>query len=76
MEVLMNTKNGNFIGNFLRQARRAHNLNQQQVAEYLGFAHRSQVSKIEKGDLKLSAEHLLMLARLLDLDLNALVKNS
>ena len=59
----------------LRQARRAHNLSQQQVADYLGFAHRSQVSKIEKGQLELSARHLLMLARLFDLDLNAL-KNS
>ena len=60
----------------IRQARRAHNLSQQQVADHLGFAHRSQVSKIEKGDLELSATNLLKLARLLDLDLNELVKNS
>ena len=60
----------------LRQARRAANLSQQQVADYLGLATRSQVSKIEKGDLELSAKNLLKLARLLDLDLNELVKNS
>ena len=60
----------------LRRARRARNLTQQQIADHLGFAHRSQVSKIEKGDLELSAKNLLKLARLLDLDLNELVKNS
>jgi transcriptional regulator with XRE-family HTH domain len=56
----------------LRQARRARNLNQQEVADYLGFAHRSQVSKIEKGQLELSAKNLLKLANLLNLDLNSL----
>ena len=60
----------------LRQARRDANLTQQQVADYLGFAHRAQVSKIEKGDLELSAKNLLKLALLLDLDLNTLIKNS
>ena len=60
----------------LRQARRNANLSQQQVADYLGLATRSQVSKIELGQREVSAKHLLMLARLLDLDLNELVKNS
>jgi transcriptional regulator with XRE-family HTH domain len=65
----------NNLPTLIRQTRRARNLTQQQVADYLGFAHRSQVSKIEKGQLELSAKHLLMLARLLEIDLNEL-KNS
>jgi len=62
----------NNLPTLLRQARRERNLSQQQVADYLGLATRSQVSKIERGDLKLSARQLLMLANLLNLDLNSL----
>ena len=56
----------------IHQARKDANLSQDQIARHLGFAHRSNVHRLETGKLELKAKDLIKLATLLDIDLNAL----
>ena len=56
----------------IRQARVKARYSQDEIAQHLGYTHRATVHRIETGTLGLKAEHLIILARLLNIDLNAL----
>ena len=60
------------LSEIIRKARRDKEYSQAQIAQYLGYSHRSNVQRLEAGILELKAKHLIRLAALLDIDLNEL----
>ena len=60
------------LAKLIRKGRRDKELSQDQIAQYLGYSHRSNAQRLEASMLELKAVHLIELAALLNIDLNEL----
>lgn len=61
------------IGNRIKDIRESQNLSQQDLANKLKYLNQSQISKIEKGDRKATAEDLIKIAKALDVTVEDIV---
>ena len=60
------------IGPRIKRIRKNKGLTQEQLAESLGYSHKSVITHIEKGDAEMSYEKMLLLLRKFALDANEL----
>ena len=58
------------IGPRIKKFRKEHNLTQEQLADSLGYSHKSVITNIEKGHSEMSFEKILLLLREYSLDAN------
>ena len=60
------------IGPKIKRFRKSHHLTQEELAESLGYSHKSVITHIEKGDTDMTYEKILLLLRTYMLDANEL----
>ena len=60
------------IGPKIKKFRKSHHLTQEELAESLGYSHKSVITHIEKGDTDMTYEKILLLLRTYMLDANEL----
>lgn len=61
------------LGKSIRNIRQNHKVSQSELAERLKYLNQSQISKIEKGDRKATAEDLIQIAKALDVTVEDIV---
>lgn len=61
------------LGKNIKKTRQAQRISQSELAERLEYLNQSQISKIEKGDRKATAEDLIQIARALDVTVEDIV---
>ena len=60
------------IGPKIKKFRKSHHLTQEELAESLGYSHKSVITHIEKGDADMTYEKILLLLRTYRIDANEL----
>jgi len=61
------------LGKRIKSVRENHNISQSELADRLQYLNQSQISKIEKGDRKTTAQDLIEIAQALGVTVNDIV---
>lgn len=64
------------LGKKIREVRQRQGVSQSQLAERLKYLNQSQISKIEKGDRKATAQDLIEIAKALEVSVEDIVSGS